>query len=685
MCGDLVRDGTTTKRIPDRPANCENYNCNTDVEYGMHEPFEWYEKCKATQRNKGLFTANQRLRGSDARYTRQNPNGARRGYECPEERDYYPYWRPTPWMDLAVLTDDPTRCAAYQAESQNVKPRSECLVEKPHYNYLRQKYKKAFLPTNEAACESLTWFSVAMNKTFQGQWNETAAFGIAAPRCQANFWSRDNHHGNTPGENEGFMQNLNLTLSDAVISEHCVFRLRYNITTTDYQAWESPESVQSGPVTAANSTSPRKPNQQPANVDIASRLGIPDASERTERGYVFKNNPQVDLFGKTFKDNLNNDFRVKLQLAINTAQLGRTFQDRTHTFGVRRPPSEIAGARIHNLQVRGKRGNIVQTYPAVEYDFSPNRLEVGVGEFIHIQWTGSNTNPNNNDGQGKRGTDRSNMVILRDTNYNEAGVQTSDVGHWGNSYPVKDVLDTPFLGLDKESIIALAINQPPQYGGEQSELDDSGTFFDLGLKQVTREGIYRYMCTRNNNFSNRSQKGMIKVGKADVRSEIMGTNGGSVSTPQGNELTVQKGDLKDLAFITMSSISPDAPEVAGANVEDIASDFVVVQPAVWGLADGRAAVMRIQYEGIALGTAKLYRSDTAGGNYVEIDGSFDGSTATFAATEGGVYVVTSELNVGVVVGIVFACLGFVGLVAVAVWYKKRRRAPDSDGMPLSNL
>lgn len=68
---------------------------------------------------------------------------------------------------------------------------------------------------------------------------------------------------------------------------------------------------------------------------------------------------------------------------------------------------------------------------------------ISLKSWLLFRWTGSNTNPNNNDGQGKAGTDRSNMLLLN-----------SD--EWGRNYPT--LLDkTNFLGLDRNSLHNLAL------------------------------------------------------------------------------------------------------------------------------------------------------------------------------------------------------------------------------------
>ena len=99
---------------------------NPNANRGLHEPTSFYQACAARERNQGLYTADQNLNNNRATRTRQNPNGARSGLECAEERDYYPYWAPSPWQTVMVMTNNLAMCPIYQQESQNVKPRGYC-------------------------------------------------------------------------------------------------------------------------------------------------------------------------------------------------------------------------------------------------------------------------------------------------------------------------------------------------------------------------------------------------------------------------------------------------------------------------------------------------------------------------------------------------------------------------------
>ncbi|XP_032219709.1 protein DD3-3 isoform X2 [Nematostella vectensis] len=520
MCDKLVRDGTTITTIPDDPANCYKFDCNKDLRYGMHEDFDYYSQCKKRERNKGLFTIDQPLRGNTARFTRQDRQGTRYGYECPEERDYYPYWHPTQWRDIAILTNDPKRCLMYKEESENVRGRWYCKVE--------GDVGDSIIPNNKEACEAFLYpADDDSDSAIKGKWTFQASHGLPAPDCRENQWSRDNHQGNTYG---GEFMTYNWTVPD-IDEENCVLRIRYNISTGEYDGWD-PD---------VNS----KLNGRD-KINIGAAYGL-DRTNASKRGYLFHNDPDVRIFPTV------TNFILRIQ--TNTDQQGRTFQDRSHKFSIRKRPASIpVNKRIFNVNVRGKRGNIVQVYPSVEYDFVPNTLTMAEGEYVHFQWTGSNTNDRNNAGQGLAGTDRSNLLLLADSVYREGrGQQPGTHGHWGRNYPA-NVSEAKFLGLSREDLVNLALNRPNQLHGELSELDDAGTYYDMGPRQVTQSGTYQYMCTRNNAFTNRSQKGRILVGRHAKYGEIFGWNGGKIDTGEFS-VRISPGFFNTLTYVEVDKYS----------------------------------------------------------------------------------------------------------------------------------
>lgn len=481
-----LKDGRNTD-TPDEEDTYENLaetNAANDANgYGRHESEAWYHDCERRGRNKGLFTADQNLKGESMKYTRQNPNGNRRGLECPEERDYYPHWYPSPWVDVAVVTDDVDRCAYYKLESQNVADKFYCKAKTPEAETSRELAWKSW---GKEDCEK------------NGQEWASMTHGLSAVNtvdCVAGQWTRVNQLGNAKGAIIPARYPWVVpTLAELPANTHkpanqmyakCVLRLRYNISTDDYDPWTTNSSQ---------------------NED--KRNGIVSPVE---------NNPTVDVGA-----NLQG-----LRLAINTAQFGRTFQTRSHTFYIKSKSSLPVGLRntkVHNLNVRGKRGNIVQTFPSVEYDFIPKNLTIQNGELLHIQWTGSNTHYNGNPagdgqagdaGEGTSGTDRHNMMQCKaagdnyplpvDTStnmfqkcYNPDGAEIAAadcqvyMATSGYYKTAKDATDQ-----NPDALNELLNNAPASLVG--------------GVIVQLESGVHYYMNTRNNNFSNRQQKGRLTV------------------------------------------------------------------------------------------------------------------------------------------------------------------------------
>ena len=510
---ETLRDGgsTTTPTAPKQYVS-DSTLITTDDGFVRHESANYYYECGLRLRNQGLFIADQNLATTYATSTRQNAAGTQYGLECPEERDYYPYWNPSPWKDIAVLTDHVSdKCTPgglYNGASQNNHVVYRCVPSVT--DQTSQNWAGAWGAITEAQCG-----------TFVGQWI-SYTHNLPAPACVQAPWSRVNHLGNgRTGQSLGY--NWTLPTIESLIAQgvnlvggvnsiaKCALRIRYNISTDDFSP--STDYHYNGV------NSPVKNNQQ---YDIGAPLGIP------------------------------------LQLQLNTAQLARTFQDRSHVFYIATRPAEFAGRTIYNLNVRGKRCNIVECYPAVEYDFVPSTLSINAStDLIHVQWTGSNTHNNgggaNDDGQdgdtgqGAEGTDRNNLIQLASygSNFPIAYDQLQDNmmsrancfsingtvygSSWAGYQPQQSTGAMTSASVDCALFLwssgyyinkATVLNAAPPTTDSLEDLVEmnnapasliGGVLLDYSMSGLTQPTTFPYLCTRNNAFSNRAQKGTITV------------------------------------------------------------------------------------------------------------------------------------------------------------------------------
>jgi hypothetical protein len=277
--------------------------------------------------------------------------------------------------------------------------------------------------------------------------------------------------------------------------DKCVFRLRYNISNANVE-WNYDYTLN----------------------DEASPL---------------QSDPMAHITGKDSPSRKN---AINVSLAVNTNQYGRTFQDRSYVFSIKKRndgPAPPTGT-IWNVNVRGKRGNIVDTYPAVEYDFVPTQLELEQGDYVHFQWTGSDYNPNRNPNNAEGGpedaanannyrADRSNIVPMKSKS-NQLSWENpkSTNGVWFGVLSKEQMVMLAYTNQDLSRCLSLEELYEKNNGNtDEVERDTQNCmkinsartpYFDMPAPvKMNRVGKFLYMSSRNNNFSNRNQIASITV------------------------------------------------------------------------------------------------------------------------------------------------------------------------------
>jgi len=518
------------------------------LEFGMHEDYYYYRShCRLVSRNNGLYTADRKINRKDASATRQNPNGNRRGFECPEERDYYPWWNPSPWIDVAVLTSDPAWCPYYQKESQNVKGRGYCDVSEAT---LKANGNKRVAPIEKLACEQLNGDSKWRDVKPFSQWPEYQGI-IKAPECRQADYSPQNSLGFTDGGTD--YATYVWTVPEFKSPQKCVIRIRYNISTEDYPSMAGyilPESVKvkgtsNGKI--PSDTESIVPDSETSEI-FDKRFNCPyiqnkgngddpdAATGGTGAGNGFDclkglktkyrpryNRPEIAPFGKE---------EPLISIALNTDQAGRTFQDRSFVMNIEPRGDRFKSCdKVINVATMGKRGNIVQSYPAIEYDWSPVNVQVKQGECLDFHMHGSDFNAakNPNNGEGWKYSDRTNLMQKSLAAHNFPAFSEVFEADESKSFFTKDErYDMAYLGqkatlkeqghkcLKEDDKDVDDQNNDPRICGK---LNSAPNHFKM-LKRVTSAvGTYDFISTRNNNFSNRAHTLNIVVNKGNLDKE----------------------------------------------------------------------------------------------------------------------------------------------------------------------
>uniref|UniRef100_H2Z104 Uncharacterized protein n=1 Tax=Ciona savignyi TaxID=51511 RepID=H2Z104_CIOSA len=212
------------------------------------------------------------------------------------------------------------------------------------------------------------------------------------------------------------------------------------------------------------------------------------------------------------------------------------------------------------------------------------------------------------------------------------------------------------------------------------ELDDAGTYFDLGPRKITSTGTYHYMCTRNNNFSNRSQKGKLIVSDSLLASDTIDSQGGAITMTGSSSPTsvvVPPGALTAPVYMEVWELkSTEYTIKTNPPHSDLISDVMHLTPNGQLTPNGMQmkVSMKVNENVGPLYDVTVYRSTDGTSTWVQLESSKSGTgMVSFQTASGGHFVAAKSVAAGPTTGLVLGLIiGVILIILIAVLIRKNR-------------
>ena len=196
------------------------------------------------------------------------------------------------------------------------------------------------------------------------------------------------------------------------------------------------------------------------------------------------------------------------------------------------------------------------------------------------------------------------------------------------------------------------------------ELDDAGTYFDLGPRKITNSGVFYYMSTRNNNFSNRDQKAQIISYENEFFNDYIGWNGGwidfrvgQVYIPEGALENIEnfRVDIKSKEQVKGLDLDIKVLEPNQFNENTMGSDLIAFSKIQGEFKKPLSVKLKLKRSISGMETYNLYRINNQ--LLTKIESKIKDDIVEFDTQQSGFYVVKYEKSYGVLIGVlVFACI-----------------------------